>query len=211
MLELADSETSPNGWGFTAYDRRSIARDVDSAAIVFRTGKVDPTISKVTDDRRLCRDALSAFSRAGCTAAHCHHTRDDELPRANLRLDGKRGLVAALGRVAIATDRGGDSGRMTVSPERFGMNLPVIDAEQPAFSFLLYRMLLGQDAYRNARGQFEVLPPSPQELDFATSWFGAMGPMPPETVGFPKGVSPFELTRVIESWIRDGADTEYCE
>jgi hypothetical protein len=211
VLALADSETQTSGWGFASYDARSLDRKTVPDSIVFRTAEADPVYDPTPSPPRLCRDALAAFSKAGCTAAHCHRTSDTELPCANLRLDQKSGLTTAIRRVAIATDRAGNSGTMSELPARFGMNMPVIEPGEPAMSFLLYRMLFGRDAYRNASGQFEVAPPSTKELSFATTWFGATGPMPPPSVGFPKDVSPVELTRVIETWIRDGADTDACE
>lgn len=211
LLELGDSATDPNGWGFTAYDRQPLSRDNLPDIIVFRTGKADAAVEPVPRERTSCRDALLAFSRAGCASSHCHGTVDGNTPLAGLSLDTARGLRATIGKVALATDRGGDSGRATVMPERFGFNLPLIEPSQPAMSFLLYRILLGRDAYRNARGRFEVSPPSVEELERATTWFGAMGPMPPDAVGYPEGVSPIELARTVQGWILDGADTSHCE
>jgi hypothetical protein len=211
VLEFADPEAQPNGLGFAAYDNQPIHLDSRANPILFRTGKAESTTGNETTPVRHCRDALEAFAKAGCTQAACHRRDNDGSPASRLWLDEKSGLKDALGRVAIATDRGGDSGNVSVMPDRFGVNLPIIDAGEPAFSFLLYRLLLGRDAYRNDSGQFEVEPPPPGELSFATTWFGAMGPMPPESIGFPADASPVELARVIESWVRDGADTEQCD
>jgi len=126
VLSIENSATHPNGWGFAAYDGRALARATIPDDIVFRTRNVDPVHALPSTPMRFCRDALAAFTEAGCTAANCHRTRDAESSPAGLRLDRASGLKDALGRVARATDRAGTSGKMSVNSERFGMNLPVI-------------------------------------------------------------------------------------
>jgi hypothetical protein len=211
VLKFLGSSTDPGGYGFRAYDESPLEREHVPDAVYFRTRKADARFEPSTREKTTCREALRAFSDAGCTNAACHRDSEGESSGGGLRLDSKNGLSAAIGQVALATDRGGDSGRAMEAPERFGINLPLIDAGEPSNSFLLYRLLLGRDAYRNDTGEFEVQPISDDELAYATTWLGAMGPMPPTSIGFPEGVSPVDITRTIEQWIADGADTEHCE
>jgi hypothetical protein len=211
VLKLLDSSIDPGGFGFKAYDESPLDRDGVPEAVYFRTKKAETRFISEAREKTTCREALRAFSAAGCTSAQCHRGSEGESSGSGLRLDTKNGLSAAIGKVARATDRGGDSGRAMETPPRFGINLPLIDAGEPSNSFLLYRILLGRDAYRNDTGDFEIEPISADELEYATTWFGAMGPMPPTSVGFPEGVSPVEVTRTIEKWIADGADTDLCE
>jgi hypothetical protein len=72
-------------------------------------------------------------------------------------------------------------------------------------------MLLRRDAYRNTAGHFEATPPADTELGFAETWFSALGPMPPLSEPYPSGVSPVDQVRVVEKWIRDGADATECD
>ncbi|MGC4064541.1 MAG: hypothetical protein QM784_07840 [Polyangiaceae bacterium] len=209
LLELNDAEQDP-GWGFAAYDGRALERSSKSDVVVFRTGPPDPKWDLTARARITCADALRVFRSSGCTASSCHGGSGGA-PAAGLRLDDVAGLSAAIGRVARASDRAIEDGRVSIQPERFGLNMPLVLPWDPARSYLLYRVLLGEDAYRDAAGRFRVEPPSKAELDRATTWFGAMGPMPPVDVGYPPSVSPVDNVRVLESWIRDGADVSECE
>jgi hypothetical protein len=216
LLELNDAE-SEFGWGFAAYDGRALDPADRAEVIVFRSGAPEPRWEPQAQARITCADALRVFRAAGCTAANCHGNGDGNgngngVSRlsADLRLDDERGLREAIGRVARASDRGVEDGRVSIQPERFGFNMPLVHPHDPGRSYLLYRMLLGRDAYRDAAGQFQVEPPSAAELERATTWFGAMGPMPPSAVGYPPAASPVDSVRLIETWIRDGADVSNC-
>jgi hypothetical protein len=209
VLELNDADREP-GWGFAAYDGRALERSAQSEPIVFRTGPPEPRWEPTPQVRTTCADALRVFRSAGCTASNCHGS-SGKGSAAGLWLDDGGGLENAIDRVARASDRGIEDGRVSIQPERFGINMPLVLPQDPARSYLLYRMLLGRDAYRDAEGQFQVQPPSDAELERATIWFGAMGPMPPAGVGYPPSVSPVDSVRLIESWIRDGADVSQCE
>jgi hypothetical protein len=214
-LQLYEPHASAAEWGFRAYDGQRL----DHAGIpphnLFRVG---PDVAQAGERSRAvnCREALAAFAQAGCTAANCHHSSPGSLgvgaaqPRADLALDTAAGLADAVGRVARATDRGAASGLALLSPKRFGIGLPIIEPGEPAYSLVMYRMLLSRDAYRRDDGSFGALPPSEAELERARSWLGVMGPMPPSDVGWPLGTSPVEIVRIIDAWVRGGASTEDC-
>jgi len=210
-LDLMDANTPPYGWGFAAYDTTALDRANLPSAVVFRTKSAEAKYTAVSEVQTLCRDVLRAFAVSGCTLSNCHKSYDNLPAAAGLHLDSKLGLESMIGRIAHATDRAEQSGLATNLPKRFGLNMPVVLPSQPATSFLLYRMLLGEEAYRDKSGAYAVLPPSRDELLYAASWFGTIGPMPPEAIGFPKGISPVDQVRIVESWIRDGAETEFCD
>jgi hypothetical protein len=216
-LRLYGVTPGDTDWGFRSYDGLLLDPIGIPSHILFRVGSDDGQ-SSVAPKYPTCRDALRAFADAGCTASNCHSapgacTKDacQDLPRAGLALDSASGLADAIGRVAHATDRNGMSGVATINSERFGLNLPVIEAGEPAMGLLAYRMLLGRNAYRDRSGEFGVPPPSAEELERARSWFGVMDEMPPTDVGWPAGTSPIELTRLILQWIEHGAATSDCQ
>lgn len=204
-------------WGFQSYDELPLDRTGIPEHILFRVGAPEPRV-QVAAIHTACRDALRAFAAAGCTASNCHRStsacdqgRCRTTPRAGLALDSGAGLLDSLGRLANVTDRAAQSGVVALGVERFGFNMPLIEPGESSLSFLLYRMLLGRDAYRNQAGEFVVRPPTSDELTRARSWFGVTGEMPPKEVGWPRGVSPIELVRTIQDWVEDGATTADCE
>jgi hypothetical protein len=213
-LQLFDPTTPNDGWGFRSYDGQLLDPKGLLPHILFR---VAPPIQEVpvAPVHTTCGDALRAFAAAGCTASSCHRSAksctSSRCPRAGLALDAAEGLSAAIGRVARATDRGAESGVAATMPERFGVNMAIIAAGEPSFSLLLYRMLLGRDAYRDRDRHFAVTPPSTEELERARSWFGVMSEMPPPEVGWPPAASPVELVNTIQRWIWDGAATSDCD
>lgn len=210
-LELLDAATDESGWGYMAYDGSVMKRRRLSQPVLFHTGSEEPRFARAATPAVRCSQVLKAFESAGCTAASCHRSGNDSVPAARLALDSRAGLENMLGKVARATDRGGTSGDPAQIAERFGVNMPLLTPSQPATSFLLYRMLLSKQAYQNDRGKFEVTPPRDAELTWAAQYLGAPGPMPPASTGYPAGTSPVAQVRLIETWIREGADTRTCE
>lgn len=216
-MRLYDSGEADASWGFRAYDGQPLDRTTVPEHILFR---VASTVGLPIDApaKKSCRDALSAFASAGCAASNCHHVaqgcRGDRCrhwPSAGLELDSADGLSGAIHRIARSTDRGPTSGEVTVSPERFGLNMPLIEPREPSLSLLMMRMLLGRDAYRDSDGHFVVKPPSVEEIERARSWFGVIGEMPPAEVGWPEGTSPFDIVSTLQQWVWGGADTSECE
>ncbi len=216
-LQLYEPTQSEAGWGFRSYDNQLLDPSGLPEHILFLVG---PPLEQavVTATHTTCRDALMALASAGCSAKNCHGTpvggataSGSELPCAGFALDSAEGLSAAIGRVARSTDRGAMSGVATRLPERFGVNMALVEAGEPSLSLVVYRMLLGRDAYRNRDGVFAVRPPPVEELQRAASWFGVMGAMPPPEVGWPFDASPIEIVSTIQRWIGDGATTDDCD
>jgi hypothetical protein len=216
-LRLYDPTLGGVGWGFRSYDSLLLDPEGLPEHILFHVGPSTEQAAALTT-HTACRDALQAFAAAGCTRSNCHATASGGAaaiggyqPSAGLALDSAKGLSAAIGRVARATDRGAQSGVSAKIPERFGVNMALLDAGEPSLSLVLYRMLLARDAYKNQDGEFALRPPPDEELERATSWFGVMGSMPPSEVGWPAETSPIDLVTAIQRWIRGGATTDDCD
>jgi len=215
-LKLFDSSLGEQGWGFRSYDGQLLNPIGIPEHVLFLVGpSIEQSVAAVSHTP--CREALRAFAAAGCSSANCHrapvegNSVGSKVPCAGLALDSADGLAESIGRVARATDRGGLSGVSSVMPERFGFNMAVIKAGEPSLSLLAYRMLLGRDAYRRKDGELAVPPPSNEELQRTTNWFGVTGPMPPVDVGWPKDASPIDLVNTIQQWIQSGAPTDDCD
>lgn len=218
-LRLYDPrEPVETAWGFRSYDGQLLDRRGVPEHILFRVGSPEQRAPE-QPHHTSCKQALFAFAAAGCSASRCHSaaaqcTGSDAcrwVPRAGLALDSASGLQATLRRVARATDRAGLSGKSRLSGERFGWNMPIVEPGEPSFSFIVYRILLGRDAYRDETGKFIVRPPPAEELERARDWFGVVEEMPPPDVGWPQLVSPIGTVTTLHDWIRDGATTTDCE
>jgi hypothetical protein len=215
-LQLYDPTLGDDGWGFRSYDNQLLDPSGVPEHVLFYIGP--PSGQQVgSAEHTTCREALRAFASAGCTRSNCHRAAagatagGGPLPCAGLALDSAEGLSSAVGRVARATDRGTMSGTPAKISERFGVNMPVISEGEPAMSLLMYRLVMNRDAYRRQDRSFAARPPSPIELERATSWFGVLGPMPPSDVGWPSDVAPVDLVITIQRWILGGATTGDCD
>lgn len=229
-VELADPSQDVNGLGFYAYDRAPLDVGSFPARYVFRTRAA---VDHAAEGTKLvtCKNVLELFSGAGCSGAACHITRSSSncagqggasgydsllercvpIPRAGLDLSTAQGLLASIGRTARSADSSEQSGKTLASSERFGLGMPLIDPGRPENSMMMYRLLLGADAYRDASFRFVVEPPDPAELDRASDWFGSIGPMPPEQTGWPTSASPIAVVRALQAWIEQGADGSACQ
>lgn len=217
LFDLRLYDSKEDSWGFRSYDGQPLDHSRIPEHIVFRVGAPEPR-TEATPSSTSCRDALRAFASAGCAASNCHRASNDctqercqTTPRGELALDTVAGLSDSIGRLAKVTDRAALSGSTSLGGDRFGFNMSLIESGNPSLSFLLYRVLLGRDAYRNQQGEFVVQPPTPDELDRARSWFGVTSEMPPPEVGWPQDVSPIDLVHTIRDWIENGASTSDCE
>lgn len=218
-LSLYDpSQPEQSARGFRSYDGQLLDREGIPEHVLFRVGSPEERAAEPSVHTS-CRQALAAFASAGCASSHCHAAAERctaaepcrGVPQAGLELDSAAGLRATIRRLANVTDRAAASGRSVVNSERFGWNMSLIEPGEPAYSFLVYRVLLGANAYRNRAGEFQVPPPPDEELERGRSWFGVVEEMPPREVGWPSGISPIEIVTTIHDWIREGAATTDCE
>ena len=207
ILEFSDADKETNGFGFRSYDGDSLGK---STRFAFRTaGASGSPPANDSEPAASCREVLIAMAGAGCANAGCHSGNQ---PRMGLALDTALSLeTTAIDHVAHQTESGTEASQRVVSGGRFGVQMPIIDPGRPENSYLIYKLLisrwlnreLGEAAESADAFSADALPTS--EIEEARAWFIGFGAMPPDEVGYPNGVSPIELVRTIQGWIRAGA------
>lgn len=204
LLQLISADQDPNGFGFRAYDGGALSAP---STFAFRTS-APAAQSNVALPVATCDEVLSAIAQAGCTQAGCH---SGPVPRMGLSLENASGLLStAIDQVAHETESGPDLTQQAVSGGRFGVQMPIIDSGRPENSYLIYKLLIGSSLNNEFgaevnRDHFAPDPMTQAAIEQARAWFIEFGPMPPDEVGYPAGVSPAELVRTLQSWIRAGA------
>ncbi len=228
-LRLLDADQDPNGFGFRGFDGVSLN---SSETIAFRTSVApDPTASQVLAVPN-CADAMRVLDRAGCSGLGCHSREvssnctgtaagmawDQSLqqcvnvPRMGLLLDDAQGLQStAINHVAHETQNGTDISLRFESGGRFGEQMPIIDPGRPENSYLIYKLLIGEAFNRELNDRADALDPmravpmTGDQIGHARDWFIQFGPMPPDEVGAPTGVSLIDTYNTLAAWIRAGA------
>jgi hypothetical protein len=206
-LRIPDADQDPNGLGFRSYDGRSLDTSYNYAfrtSIASQASPPNDALPAVT-----CDQVLSALDKAGCASANCH---GGNLPRMGLSLQDAAGLLStAIDHVAHETELGTDVSEPVVSGGRFGTQMPVIDSGRPENSYLMYKLLIGSGLNRelgelaNDRDPFAPGSLSSAAIEQARAYFLELGAMPPDSVGYPSGVSPSEVVTTLQSWTRSGA------
>lgn len=148
-----------------------------------------------------------------CASAGCH----DEGPEApfGLKLGSSASIAeSALNLPARETQRGPSASAVQRNNLAFGVNMARIDPDNPGWSFLLYKVLLRDDAYEPAGDLVlpaSLLPPplggesrpSEAALDFLRERFVHGSPMPPDGPAL-----GYERVRVLQAWLASGAPLE---
>jgi hypothetical protein len=210
ILQLANADQEPNGFGFRAYDGNSLA---ETLTLAFRTASAsEPSPPAGALESPTCSEILAAFARAGCASVSCH---GGQAPRMGLSLDSASGLRStATDQVAHETQSGPEMTQQVVSGGRFGTQMPVIDSSRPENSYLMYKLLIGTwlnreiDAFASSGDSFAPKGLLPSEVEEARAWFIEFGAMPPDSIGYPDGVSPLEFVTSVQRWIRSGAECQ---
>jgi len=231
-LRLTDADEDPSGFGFRGFDGPALETKV---TIPFRTALEAPPVGSAISQGAApsCARVVTTLANAGCSRVGCHSRQTspecsssspamawDEsirhcvhVPRMGLLLDDAQGLLAtAINHVAHETQNGPDISRRVVSADRFGDQMPIIDPGRPENSYLIYKLVIGEQFNRELAERSDPsdpLSPRPMtrdEINRARDWFVRFGPMPPEGAGTPSGVSLYELYRVLFDWVRAGAD-----
>jgi len=213
-------------FGFRAYDGAPIAAATQPLVWSFRTrsqgGVGSPADLALPAD---CQAALSSLT-ASCGQANCHAVCPDDhcehQPRMGLVLDSPQGIdETAIWQVAHQTLTGQDETTPLRNPRRFGAQMPIIEPGRPENSYLVYKLLVSPDNYRDASGfscesryfgrlpDRQCLAPSEAERQRLRDWFVRLGPMPPDSAPF-DAVSPISALRGLADWIGDGATTSGC-
>jgi hypothetical protein len=196
-LPVADNDEA---FGFRAFDGVPLAGKT-SQRISFFTGSGPraPAAPAVPS----CTDFLDRVS--GCVAASCHGGTE---PALGLSFEGLEALRAtAVGQPAHETETGDTTGIAEQNPERFGVNMPIIDPGRPDNSYLMYKLLIGAAPYELEPG--EACPagerceaPEPAELDRLRIWFVRGEPMP--YLGAADQFVHHDELRAIQAFIAEG-------
>jgi hypothetical protein len=185
----------------------------------FHTRKDAPTEAPKPAASPTCAEVLDMFAPvrtlehagepgAGCASSSCHGADQ----RMGLHLEDVPGLLeTAINRVAHETDSGSKTGTVVAYPPRFGVDMAVIAPFKPENSYLMYKLALKPENYRDdATGEtcfssYPLLPPPatcPEDLGDEAARLGD---------AFVKG-SPMPLdpsrsidARKIQAWIKAGA------
>jgi hypothetical protein len=192
-------------YGFRAFDGAPL-EGTEPLRFVFFTGSGPATTPPSRPGTPSCQE-IAAFFAADC--ASCHGERATEpAPRMGLSLAGWDAIRAtAIGKVAHETDVADTTGVTNQAPPRFGVNMPIIDPERPDNSYLVYKLLLSEEAYLPS-DEDDCLPPAaceapdPAELERLRAWF-LRGSAMPASPG-PVPVRHAEIAW-LESFIEAGA------
>lgn len=189
-VELLSADSSTD-WGFQAFDGAPLEAGGAPLKFNFFTKRNRDWLPQLpVEPIPSCERVLEIFANAGCTAGGCH---GGSVPSAGLRLDRPETFVdTAFNRVARQTEVGAAVGVPLEDPDRFGVQMPIIDPGQPANSYLLYKLLrgefshwLGPDDPGRCSSRYSVglgpdcVPPTAAELTRLREWFVRGAPMPP--------------------------------
>ena len=226
--------------GFRAFDGAPLTEqgsaDLDFS-FRFQTGPVAAaddveTTPECATAGQLVIAAEEVFTRGGCASAVCHQPTASVgcgpgyarasagepcvgIPRMGLDLSSIRGILAtAIGQVAHQTETGASSGVTLENPDRFGVQMPIIDPGRPGNSYLLYKLLLHPAVFSDdsCTSAYDVRPAGPcptppsGELLRLGEWFVLGGAMPADTGS---GLRLQDL-RTLQAWIQAGAPTTGC-
>ena len=228
-LVLPDADTSDNGFGFRAFDGSALGAEV---ALAFRTSLAASVGRAAPPPPPTCADVLARLSQAGCSRGGCHSRQTSpacgtdasalafdtqlgqcvDVPRMGLSFDDAAGITTtAVNQVAHETQNGPDPSQRVVYGGRFGDQMPIIDSGRPENSYLIYKLLIGRqfnDQLAERANPADPMSPTPlsdEQISHARDEFIRFGPMPPDAVGYPSGVSPFDVYAALKGWIRAGA------
>ncbi|HEU4410618.1 MAG TPA: Ig-like domain-containing protein [Polyangiaceae bacterium] len=208
--------TDNNGFGFRSIDGAELAATLNFG---FLTGDADdpaePPRPPVVSYCGRCeggafvpgaRDVLQRCASAGC------HGDDNPTPPLGLRLGSSASIAqSAFDLPARETLRGPSVNAVQRNGPAFGVNMARIDPDNPGWSFLLYKVLLREDAYVPV-GDFALPaslgplplpgegPPSAAALEFLGGRFVTGSPMPPDGPALGS-----ERVRLLQAWLASGA------
>jgi hypothetical protein len=221
--------------GLRAFDNAPVGESPVPLTISFRTRPVRGAAPPPPAPDPTCPEILEIMNRS-CASSGCHAPcaqetgdmgiADCQQPAMGLELASATGWrTTAIGHVARETEIGPRSGVTLQNPSRFGVEMPIIDADRASNSYLMYKLLVNPHSYADANGQpllatsslraNEALRPPEAELERLRDWFIALDPMPPPGTNANDGSDAdghldLESLRKIERWIDAGAPTHDC-
>lgn len=177
-------------FGFQAFDGAPLAEGEAPLTFNFftrRSRSLEPGIPLEASPS--CERIAELFREAGCASSACH---SGTAPPMGLELGSVQSVAGAVGQVARQTELGASVGRPLRNPDRFGLQMPLMDPGQPANSYLLYKLLLSERSHWlahdepdlcNSRYQVPLgptcIPPQASELVRLREWAILGDPMPP--------------------------------
>ncbi len=207
------------GFGFRGVDGAELAEGVTYG---FLTGDADdPTEPPPPPRVSYCGQCVDGAWVPGardvlqrCASAGCHDDQSPD-PPLGLRLGSRASLEAsALDRVALESLRGPSVTAVQRNGPVFGLNMARVDPGGPGTSYLLYKVLLREDAYLPA-GDLALPaalapppfggegPPSADERQRLRERFVLGAPMPPDGPALGS-----ERVALLQAWVASGAPLE---
>jgi len=217
------------GQGFWAFDRAPLEEAAVPLRFSFSTGR-GPRRAPIPAPLPL--DTCETMSQGPFdSCVSCHATRPDahtsppsNIPPMGLDLSSPRGLYyTAIRQVAHETETGDSAASVGLqSPERFGVQMNIVDPGSPATSYLLYKLLRKPENFRVADersgcvtgyhppvSELDCQPPPEDELVRLREWFVLGDPMPKDGTLSMGAATPTATTREnlvrISTWIATGA------
>ena len=229
-LYTAQLVPSPSpGQGFWAFDRAPLEEGPVPLRFSFSTGKGPRSEPAAVAPPRDTCESMSNGPLDSCVS--CHATKPDaetsppsKFPPMGLDLASERGLYyTAVRRVAHQTETGNSAvGEGLQSPERFGVQMNIVDPGSPATSYLMYKLLQKPENFAAASegpgcvtgyhapvSDLDCLPPPEDESVRLREWFVLGDPMPKDGTSsmgepIPSATTRDNLVR-ISAWIATGA------
>jgi hypothetical protein len=226
--------TDEEPYGLRAFDGAPLTeRGSVPLKFSFRTRTGDPPPADPHEPAGGCEETARVLTKGGCHSAVCHQSvpSDDcegkaaragssglcvDIPRMGLDLSSTEAIIAtAIEEVAHQTETGPSGGVALENPDRFGVQMPVVDPGRPSNSYLIYKLLrdpavLGNSPctsrYRVAL-EGECPDPSAQERERLREWFVLGDAM---ALGRPGALERRDLEMLLD-WIRSGAPTVECD
>lgn len=193
--------------GIRAFDRATLA---EPYTFTFTTTDVDP--GTLPDDAApapdFCGDKGAATAFLACSYSPCHaESQDGKLGPAEgldlLDVEGIRGT--AINHVAHQTEMGEHADDPEETPARFGRAMPIIQPKSPGDSYLMYKLLVGENL-ASAKSAFT---PSADEIARLRASLVVGMPMPPSEGSSSELDEEFVLN--LSAWIAGGAPTPTCQ
>jgi hypothetical protein len=211
--------------GFWAFDGAPLAEGAVPLRFSFSTGSGQvPVPAPPVVPAETC-DTMLAGPFASCANCHVTEPGDETVPPSKyppmgLDLSSSAGLYyTAIQHVAHEAETGDTAANQGLeSPERFGVQMNIVDPGDPASSYLMYKLLAKPDNYRLAASEASCLtgyhvpvsdgnclPPSQDEAVQLREWFVRGDPMPENpSATTTASITHADLLRV-GAWIATGA------
>ena len=202
--------------GFWAFDRAPFEAGAVPFRFSFITGMAPEAVLPVPPSTDTCVTIAPAF--ASCSGT-CH---TQAAPPMGLDLSSQWGFYyTAIARAAHESETGDNALHVLSTPERFGVEMPIVAPHSPATSYLLYKLMAKADNFALAADEpcnsgyhppvsdGACQSPSAAEQSRLREWFlrGEAMPKDQPNAASPAHVSHAALVR-IASWIAAGAACE---